>query len=110
MSGYQRKLTFKGTFDGDQVEVDLRPLEFGDLLTVRSARQASPGDDEITARTLIELYPKYILEVRGLTSADGTAVTKEELVGSSYFGALSMTVASFLVSKASVQNPEQPAS
>lgn len=99
MSQYLRSIVYKGTFDGDEVEVQLKPLQFKDALKFQGK-----GPEDI-ARLLTELLGEYVQEVRGLKTADGSPVTREELLGSSYFSPLLVNVGLELVQRASVANP-----
>ena len=104
MSGYVRQVTYKETFDGDAVEVVMRPLTQQDAMGLRG------GDAEGMADKLRALVGNYVVELRGLRAADGTEVTKEELATNAYFLPLALNAAMELVKKASVQNPGMPAS
>lgn len=103
MSQYLRSIVYKSTFDGDEVEVVLRPLQFKDALKFRGL------DSEAVASALMEILPGYVQEVRGLRAADGTAVTLAELLNSSYFTPLLVNVGLELVTRAAISNPLPPA-
>ena len=99
MSQYLRSIVYKGTFDGDEVEVVLRPLQFKDAIKFQGKSGTEVG------ALITDLLVDYVQEVRGLKTADGSSVTREELLGSSYFAPLLINVGLELVQRASVANP-----
>jgi hypothetical protein len=99
VGNFLRSIVYKGTFDGDEVEITLRPLQFKDALRFRGL------EAESIAQTLMEVLPEYITEVKGLRAADGSAVTREELLSSSYFTPVLVNAGLELVQNASVKNP-----
>lgn len=100
MSRYIRQVVYKGEFDGDQVEVVMRPLQFKDAL----AFQGRPPEE--IGRTIAGLLRDYVVEVRGLFAADNTPVTKEEFLDSAYFTQVLISASLELVQRATVPNPQ----
>ena len=99
MSQYLRNIVHKETFDGDEVTMTLKPLEFVDALKFRGL------EGQAVADVLRDIMPRYILEVKGLRAADGTEVTKEDVVTASYFSKLVISAGLELAKRAQPANP-----
>ena len=105
MSRYVKTLTYTGTFDGDTVVVELRPLALEDLLRIGGRSEATPLDD---LRLYRELFPRYATKISGLLAADSTPVTVEDVATQAYFVELLSRAMTFLISKASPTDPHVP--
>jgi len=99
VSSYLRSIVYKGSFDGDEVEVVLRPLQFKDAIKFRGM------DNEAVPGALMDLLPEYLTEVKGLRAADGSVVTREELLGAAYFAPLLAAAGMELIQHAVIKNP-----
>jgi hypothetical protein len=101
VSGYLRNVIYKGSFDGDEVEVVMRPLELGDALRLRKL-----PEDADQAEVLADLLKRYAVSVKGIRAADGSDVTLEEMLGGSYFASVIASAAMELVTRASPKSPK----
>jgi hypothetical protein len=53
----------------------------------------------------MDLLPEYLTEVKGLRAADGSVVTREELLGAAYFAPLLAAAGMELIQHAVIKNP-----
>lgn len=81
MSGYVRSTPFETEFDGAQVTADLDQLSFVDLVRIQGA---GSGEGEL-AKIHAEILPKYVKNLKGVTAADGSDVSIEEVATTAYF-------------------------
>lgn len=117
MSGYLRNIKKQYEFDGSTVEVVLKPILFKDTVlfeTFVSDIEASVADPKERLRIqgvkLIEFFekllPRYI-KSHDLKTADGDAVTTEELCTEAYFSQLLMLIGLDLVATGTIANPQK---
>lgn len=105
MSKYIRSIKEVYDFDGDKVEVVLKPILFEDTLRFHSLDKGDDYERLMSCSKLFsEILPKYI-ESFNLKAADGTAVTIEELCTAQYFTALVVQIGSDLIKSGTPQNP-----
>jgi len=123
MSSYVRSIRHEVPFDGQQVVVTLKPLEFGDLMKLRGAMPASPKT--ITVRgpdgeevEVIDMGPEYMLlasqlltryveRIEGLADAAGTAVAVDEVCRVAFFAPLVFSCVNHLIATATPPNPSK---
>lgn len=101
MSGYVKNLKLVIPFDGDEVTLILRQLEWADFRTLTSVDGASDTD------ILLEwakLLPKYVVEMRGLSDAAGTPVTLAEVATVAYFYPIVGKALRFVMDQAVLKN------
>lgn len=111
MSKYVRNVVFKTEFDGDAIELTLRPLTFEQMLNVRrSVPKDESADEQLRfSQDLAALVIGQIVDVRGLLAADGSAIALPEL-GNAYFGALMTLAGMHLIQQATPASPKAAAS
>jgi hypothetical protein len=111
MSRYVKQTTFRTKFDGDDVVVGLKPLEYGDLIRLEAlTRDASKKlSDGEAVQMYADILPRYIVSVEGLTDAAGTPITMEELCRSVYFAELIAEIGNALMTAVNPENPKKPA-
>lgn len=103
MSGYVRATKLEEDFEGEKVTGSLEPLSLPDLLRMQTSEVST---DEDAAAVLAGIVPKYVKDFAGLTAADGTSVTIEDVCGKAYFVDLAMTIGKKLVQAA--RPPSKP--
>lgn len=100
MSKYVRSVTHKIEFDGDVVDVVLKPITLGDLLRLNSTL----SEPEKFVAQVAEVLPSYV-EKHSLKDAAGTDVTISEICSVAYFMPLMVKIGTALVASARPQNP-----
>lgn len=117
MSNYVRRSKFESDFDGDHVTVYLKPLKREDALRfslIKTIEVVGKKEKSVDMREFIalaaEVLPRYIDEMTGLKSSDGTPVTVEEMVRDIYFSSLVAEIAWSLVAAGSPPDPNVRAS
>lgn len=105
MSNYIRSIKEVYDFDGDKVEVILKPILFEDVLRFHSL-DSEEDESRVTAaqRLFADILPKYI-DRFDLKAKDGSDVTVTELCTVAYFTPLVVQIGSALMKSGAVQNP-----
>jgi predicted AAA+ superfamily ATPase len=88
--GYKRSTEFKHEFDGDTITADIKPLSFEDSLKFKGVEvDAQDGATEKAVLGAIDMFrdvlPKYVVNFKGVTDADGAEVSFEEVLNTAYF-------------------------
>lgn len=112
MSGFLRNIVLTREFDGDEVKMVLTPLTLEEVL-VTNALSREPGQDPRTAdiaKMLAPIIEKHLISIEGLRAADGSLVTKEEMLGNAYFTKLVVEGGMELLKHAYPRNPATSAS
>lgn len=105
MSKYVPSWFFKTEWDGDTIQVKLRPLERGDIMCLTELpRNNGKVDDQAFVAEIGKLLPKYIdggdKGFFGLSDASGQPVPLEVVIRDSYFTGLLARIGNELVKKA----------
>jgi hypothetical protein len=104
VSGYLRNIIYKGSFDGDSVEITMKPVTLGETLDM----QGKTTERDI-AESLVPLVREHTVSITGLKAADGMDVSIAEVFGSAYFTSLVLAAGMELLKNAAPKNPAQPA-
>ena len=104
MSAYLRNIKYKGSFDGDAVEIVMTPISLAETLDM----QSKTSEREV-AESLGPMVQKHLVSITGLKAADGTDVSTEDFFGSAYFTRLLVAAGMELLTNAAPKNPEPPA-
>lgn len=110
MSRYVRKWKFDTVFDGDEVSMELKPIEQIDWLIFDWVRGVPR--DQIDAQKLSDeirgILPKYVSGFAGLSDAAGATITLDEVVRDAWFQQLVLKIGLELLAKATPGNPTRP--
>lgn len=117
MSSYVRSISFKTTFDGDEVTARIRPITRADALTLGPLASEVPDATTLKADPLAALpamtklvtecaplLPKYVTEFAGLKDAAGTPVGLDEVCEQVCFTELVVELATALLRTAEIPN------
>lgn len=82
MAGYVKNVDTTIEFDGQQVQVKLRQLEFADLILLRKDDQAQ------IVREYAQMLPRYVIQMSPILDSDRDPVPMEVITSAAYFAPL----------------------
>ena len=85
MSRYVREITVKRKYGDDDITVVLKPMKFGDLLTLQSKGNAEGETSMLAAFT--EMLPRYVISLEGAKDSAGQSISLDDL-GDAYWARL----------------------
>lgn len=105
MSKFIRSIKEVYSFDGDKVEVTLKPILFEDTLRFHSLQGETDEQRMFSvAKLFSEILPKYV-EKFDLKDAEGASISVEDLCSFSYFNPLLIEIGSTLIGSGTPKNP-----
>lgn len=108
MSGYLKNITITEQFDGDTVNVALRPLDLADMLAIRAATTGDGDREQALAQEFQRVLAKQIVSLSGLRDAAGGEIDVPTLCTAAYFVPLVVTLGTRLLTEAVPKNDQPP--
>lgn len=103
MSKFLRNITLALEYDGDSIEVVLKPLRTEDALRIKALGEEAR--EEETLRTFRDIVGPSVVSMKGLRTADGTELGFEEMAEAMYFAPLLIDIGNRWVI---ASNPRDP--
>lgn len=102
MSKFIRTLRIERQFEDDAIRFEVPPMTYAAAIKFRNAQGNAPAESAV-ADLLREEFLSVVIAVDGARDAAGAALSKEEVAGSAYFGALVLDAAVEWMTKSAPQ-------
>jgi hypothetical protein len=106
MSGYLPTIEYRTTFEDDAISVNMAPLSRQSYVVLAPKLAATNEDDPKAQADIYEaavsILANHITSITGLRDANGSAVTKEQILDAVYFAPLVTDLFQHLIASASL--------
>lgn len=107
---YLRKIVYEATWNGDQVRVEMEPLDRESFIRIWSLNGDAATQQVERYRTTMEILDKHIVSITGMVDAAGAPITKEVVLSKMFFSDLVNELGRILMEGSTVPKAKSSAS